>query len=258
MNLQPILTKLNTIFKNLESNNNFIGQVKIGLVDIKQKLAQVVSTRQQFQGELEKNKQQIDSLTKQIATNQATFEKAQQQIAALQRNNQATTQQLQSAENKANTANARAQQAEQQIATIQRENQGLQQSIQGLDQQIEQIRTVVETQTRLLDPNNAAEDQNLVGHINGINSILNSILQSGSSGSSGSSSLNPTSLRFIPSDNRHPLNSIATPFIPSPSGSSFNPGAPRVGGKKRRAKKTKGGKKRVSKSMRKRSRRRIR
>jgi hypothetical protein len=71
----------------------------------------------------------------------------------------------------------------------------MQQMIGTLDQQIENIKRVVDTQKSLLDPSNAGDDANLFNHIRGINTILDNILNQG-------------------------------PALPPPQNPSFRPGTP--------------------------------
>ena len=223
--IQGIQNKMKILSQNLGSNNGFIDKIKGGLIDIRGKLNQVVASRRAFQTTLDNNKKQILDLKNEVQTSKNVItdlqqgrQKYEQQISQMQRdiqiekgNVQKTMQQLdqatknlQAVNSKLNAATIRAQQAEQKIENIQRENQGFQQSIRNLDEQINQIATLVETQKRLLDPSNASDDSNLFGHIQGINAILTNILQQGPS----------TGPDFTPNPNQQPTNTTANILSP--------------------------------------------
>jgi predicted nucleic acid-binding Zn-ribbon protein len=196
--LQPITQKIQLIGQNLGTNNGFISRIKTELTGIRNKLNQVVQTRALLQTSLNEKQKTIDDLTKrnnatQILIQQLTEQRNASDITAkqlqgdiqnAQGNFQKKQQELEQAQRQMEQINVQltaartaAQQNKETIDRMRNEKQGLEQTIGALDKQISQIATVVSTQTRMLDPANEGDDNNLFNHIKGINDTLNGILQ---------------------------------------------------------------------------------
>ena len=186
------------IGQNLGTNNGFIGRIKTELTGIRGKLNQVVQTRGAFQASLNEKQKTIDDLIKRNNTTQNVIQsltdernsanrqvqQLQGEIQNAQNNSKKIQQELLNARTQIDQLNRQLSEAkttashnQEQIEQMTREKQGLEQTIRALDGQIEQIAAVVNTQTRILDPANEGDDNNLFNHIKGINDTLNGILQ---------------------------------------------------------------------------------
>ena len=239
-----IRQKIQTIGQNLGTNNDFISRIKTELIGIRAKLNRVVQTRAVLQASLNEKQKTIDDLTNRnnktqgviqqlteqrdsatrqveqlqgdIQNAQGNFQKKQQELLNAQRQMEQINVQLTEAKNAASQNQA-------QIKQMTREREGLEQTIEALDTQISQIATVVSTQTRMLDPANEGDDNNLFNHIKGINDTLNGILQM------------PPGMNLGPGPspnfgNQGSPGGAGSGFSPGGAGSGFPPGGFSPGG----------------------------